>query len=82
MPFKKHTSITVLTGYPLPQADGRRPLSYTLLYWLPENCNPNQRMAYAGAVEKLRSVSGATRVVQVENDEDIVGIETRLKSFY
>lgn len=50
-----------------------------LLYFLPENCNPSQRMMYAGAVELMRSTAEVNRVVEVQTEEDIIGIEERLR---
>lgn len=51
-----------------------------MLYYLPENCNPSLRMMYAGAVELMRNTAEVNRVIEVESEEDIVGIEARLQS--
>lgn len=51
---------------------------YVLLYYLPENCNPNQRMSYAGAVELFRSAAEVNRVIEVNSPEDVENIEQRL----
>lgn len=53
-------------------------MPYVLLYYLPENCNPNQRMSYAGAVELMRSQSEVNKVIEVESAEDVESIEKRL----
>ncbi|KAJ5893623.1 hypothetical protein N7495_005314 [Penicillium taxi] len=68
----------ILLSHPLTLKDGRLSVPYVLLYWLPENCNPNQRMMYAGAVEVMRNTAEVNRVVEVESDEDITSIATRL----
>lgn len=51
-----------------------------MLYYLPENCNPSQRMMYAGAVELMRNTAEVNRVIEVESDEDILSIESKLQS--
>lgn len=61
------------------QESGRLTAPYVLLYWLPENCNPNLRMLYAGAVELMRSTAEVNRVYEVETEDDIISIESRLK---
>lgn len=61
------------------QESGRLTVPYVLLYYLPENCNPNLRMLYAGAVELMRSTAEVNRVYEVETEDDIISIETRLK---
>ena len=53
---------------------------YVLLYYLPENCNPNLRMLYAGAVELMRSTAEVNRVFEVETEDDIISIESRLQN--
>lgn len=62
----------------IPQSSGRLAVPYVLLYYLPENCNPSQRMMYAGAVELMRSTAEVNRVVEVQSDEDVTSIESRL----
>ncbi|KAJ5120500.1 uncharacterized protein N7515_009888 [Penicillium bovifimosum] len=68
----------ILLSYPLTTKDGRPSVPYVLLYWLPENCNPMQRMSYANAVELMRSSAQVNRVIEVESDDDIVKIQSKL----
>ncbi|KAJ6102471.1 hypothetical protein N7486_004898 [Penicillium sp. IBT 16267x] len=68
----------ILLSHPLTTKSGRLSVPYVLLYWLPENCNPSQRMMYAGAVELMRTTAEVNRVVEVESDEDIVAIADKL----
>ncbi|KAJ6005782.1 hypothetical protein N7451_003726 [Penicillium sp. IBT 35674x] len=70
----------ILLSHPLTMKSGRLSVPYVLLYWLPENCNPSQRMMYAGAVELMRTTAEVNRVVEVESDEDIVSIADKLIS--
>ncbi|OJJ37163.1 hypothetical protein ASPWEDRAFT_107783, partial [Aspergillus wentii DTO 134E9] len=69
----------ILLSYPLTLGSGRLAVPYVLLYYLPENCNPNLRMTYAGAVELMRSTAEVNRVLDVESEDDIIGIEKRLQ---
>ncbi|KAJ5939287.1 hypothetical protein N7454_003711 [Penicillium verhagenii] len=68
----------ILLSHPLTMKSGRLSVPYVLLYWLPENCNPSQRMMYAGAVELMRTAAEVNRVLEVESDEDIVSIAEKL----
>ncbi|KAJ5952294.1 Glia maturation factor beta [Penicillium vulpinum] len=68
----------ILLSYPMTTKDGRPTVPYVLLYWLPENCNPMQRMSYANAVELMRSSAQVNRVIEVEADEDIIDIKSKL----
>ncbi|KAJ9491352.1 hypothetical protein VN97_g1911 [Penicillium thymicola] len=68
----------ILLSHPMTTKDGRPSVPYVLLYWLPENCNPMQRMSYANAVELMRSSAQVNRVIEVEADEDIVDIKSKL----
>ena len=53
-------------------------MPYVLVYYLPENCNPSSRMMYAGAVELLRNTASVQRVIEVENETDVINIEKKL----
>ncbi|KAK9858778.1 hypothetical protein MYU51_018125 [Penicillium brevicompactum] len=68
----------ILLSYPLTTKDGRPSVPYVLLYWLPENCNPMQRMSYANAVELMRTSAQVNRVIEVETDDDIIDIKDKL----
>jgi hypothetical protein len=49
-----------------------------MLYYMPVNCNPSQRMMYAGAVELMRNTSEVNRVIEVHEDEDVISIKSQL----
>lgn len=51
---------------------------YVMLYYLPVNCNPSQRMMYAGAVELMRNTAEVNRVIEVHEEEDILSIKSQL----
>lgn len=61
------------------QASGRQSVPYVLLYYLPVNSNPNLKMSYAGAVELFRGTAEVNRVLEVQDVEELEGIEARLK---
>ncbi|KAK2877283.1 hypothetical protein FQN49_001261 [Arthroderma sp. PD_2] len=69
----------VLLSHPLTMASGRLAVPYVLLYYLPENCNPSQRMMYAGAVELMRNTAEVNRVIEVESEKDVIEIEKKLQ---
>ncbi|RJE20401.1 GMF family [Aspergillus sclerotialis] len=69
----------ILLSYPMTVESGRITVPYVLLYYLPENCNPNLRMLYAGAVELMRSTAEVNRVFEVETEDDVTSIESKLK---
>ncbi|KAL1999023.1 hypothetical protein VTN02DRAFT_5170 [Thermoascus thermophilus] len=69
----------ILLSYPLTLSSGRLTVPYVLLYYLPENCNPSQRMLYAGAVELMRNTAEVNRVIEIESESDVVDIEKRLQ---
>ncbi|KAG2025610.1 hypothetical protein GB937_002866 [Aspergillus fischeri] len=58
---------------------GRLAVPYVLLYYLPENCNPSMRMTYAGAVELMRNTAEVNRVIEVQDEDDILSIESKLQ---
>jgi hypothetical protein len=51
-----------------------------LLYYLPETCNAEMRMLYAGAKELMRNTSEVGRVIDIESAEDLEGIPEKLRS--
>ncbi|KAL2006245.1 hypothetical protein VTN00DRAFT_9899 [Thermoascus crustaceus] len=69
----------ILLSYPLTLSSGRLTVPYVLLYYLPENCNPSQRMLYAGAVELMRNTAEVNRVIEIESESDVVEIEKKLQ---
>ena len=57
---------------------GRASTPYVLLFYLPVTTNTELRMIYAGLRERLRVEAGVSRVIEVENEEDIENIEEKL----
>ncbi|KAJ5980594.1 glial maturation factor [Penicillium waksmanii] len=68
----------ILLSHPLTLGDGRVSVPYVMLYYMPVNCNPSQRMMYAGAVELMRNTAEVNRVIEVHEDEDIISIKSQL----
>ncbi|KAM3520879.1 hypothetical protein NHJ13051_006582 [Beauveria bassiana] len=75
-----HSPRFVLLSYPLTLSDGRASVPYVLLYYLPETCNAEMRMIYAGAKELMRSTSEAGRVIDIRSVEDLEDIPKKLAS--
>ncbi|KAJ5674633.1 uncharacterized protein N7477_004567 [Penicillium maclennaniae] len=72
------SSPPIHSSQPPSDHDGRLSVPYVLLYWLPVNCNPSQRMMYASAVELMRNSAEVNRVIEVHEDEDITSIAEKL----
>lgn len=53
-------------------------MPYVLLYYLPVTCNAELRMLYAGAKELMRNTAEAGRVVEMQDVEELEGIEEKL----
>ncbi|KZZ89490.1 Glia maturation factor beta [Ascosphaera apis ARSEF 7405] len=68
----------IILSHPLTLPSGRLSVPYVMLYWLPENCNPSQRMTYASAVELMRNTAEVNRVIEVSADEDVIDIAKKL----
>ena len=61
------------------QDSGRLSVPYVMLSYLPPTCAQDQRMLYAGAKELLRNQAEVGRIVEVEDSEDVEGIEGMLR---
>ncbi|KAI5309546.1 hypothetical protein KEM55_003002 [Ascosphaera atra] len=68
----------VVLSYPLTLPSGRLSVPYVMLYWLPENCNPSQRMTYASAVELFRNTAEVNRVIEASGDDDVIDVAKTL----
>lgn len=69
----------VVLSYPLTLEDGRKSNPYVLIYYRPQTATQNNRMAYAGAVELIRNEAGVSRVIEIEELdelEDLHGLVT------
>ncbi|PHH84153.1 hypothetical protein CDD83_2398 [Cordyceps sp. RAO-2017] len=62
------------------QPDGRVSVPYVLLYYLPETCNAEVRMLYAGAKELMRNTSEVGRVIDIGSADDLAEIPKKLGS--
>ena len=63
-----------------PQDSGQQRVPYVLLYYLPETCNAQMRMLYAGAKELMRNTSEVGSVIDVGSAEELHELPERLKS--
>ncbi|KAH8123503.1 hypothetical protein LI328DRAFT_94361 [Trichoderma asperelloides] len=58
--------------------DGRLSVPYTMIYYLPINCNAATRMLYAGAKELIRNTAEVNKVIDIESAEDLEDIPKQL----
>ncbi|KAL9054237.1 MAG: hypothetical protein Q9162_004270 [Coniocarpon cinnabarinum] len=69
----------VLLSMPLTLSDGRSTVPYVMVSFMPPTCSNEQRMVYAGAKEMFRNEAGVARVLDVEDEEGVEGLEERLR---
>ncbi|KAI1460278.1 hypothetical protein F4805DRAFT_454703 [Annulohypoxylon moriforme] len=70
----------ILLSYPLTLPSGRMSVPYVLLYYLPNTCNAESRMMYAGAKELMRNTAEVGKVLDIENSEDLDDIPGKLSA--
>ncbi|KJZ77910.1 hypothetical protein HIM_02547 [Hirsutella minnesotensis 3608] len=75
-----HAPRYVLLSYPLTMPDGRMSVPYVLLYYLPDTCNAEMRMLYAGAKELMRNTSEVGRIIDIESLDDLDEIPSKLRA--
>ncbi|SZF03446.1 unnamed protein product [Blumeria hordei] len=66
-----HSPRFVLLSYPLTLSTGRVSVPYVLLYYLPETCNAELRMLYAGAKELMRNTAEVSKVIEIDSTGDL-----------
>lgn len=69
----------ILLSYPLTMASGRLSVPYVMINYLPSTSNAENRMLYAGAKELMKNTAEAGRIIEIDNAEDLEGIEGVLK---
>lgn len=69
----------VLLSYPHKTADGRSVSPLVLLYWKPATCGQQSKMLYAGALELFRDKAGVSKLIQIEEEEDLDNIDNEFK---
>lgn len=69
----------ILLSYPLTMSSGRMSVPYVLMAYMPTTTSSEQRMLYAGAKELMRKEAETSRVIDIEEAEEIEGIEAKLK---
>ncbi|KAK7514476.1 hypothetical protein IWX49DRAFT_559427 [Phyllosticta citricarpa] len=73
-----HSPRFVLLSYPLTLPSGRLSVPYVMLNYLPETCNAELKMLYAGAKELLRNTAEVNRIIEIGSEEEVEEIEERL----
>jgi len=74
-----HAPRFVLLSYPVTLNSGRQATPYVLLYYMPATANNELKMLYAGAKELMRNTAQVGKVLEVADEEDILGVEEILK---
>ncbi|EME40412.1 hypothetical protein DOTSEDRAFT_74107 [Dothistroma septosporum NZE10] len=69
----------IILSYPLTMASGRLSVPYVMINYLPSTSNAENRMLYAGAKELMKNTAEAGRIIEIDNVEDLEGIEGVLK---
>ncbi|KAH9993655.1 glia maturation factor beta [Xylariaceae sp. FL0662B] len=70
----------VILSYPIHLPSGRLSVPYVLLYYLPNTCNNESRMMYAGAKELMRNTAEVGRVIDIETADDLEEIPKKLSA--
>ncbi|RKF62748.1 Actin-depolymerizing factor gmf1 [Golovinomyces cichoracearum] len=66
-----HSPRFVLISYPLTLPSGRMSVPYVLLYYLPDTCNSELRMLYAGAKELMRNTAEVGKVIEIDCTDEL-----------
>lgn len=75
----EHAPRFVLLSYPLTLSTGRPAAPYVLLSYMPPTTNSELRMLYASAKELMRNTAEVGRVIEVANEEEVLGVEEVLR---
>jgi Cofilin/tropomyosin-type actin-binding protein len=75
----EHAPRFVLLSYPVTLNSGRQAAPYVLLYYMPTTTNNELRMMYAGAKELMRNTAEVGKVIEVAEEDDVLGVEETLK---
>lgn len=75
----EHAPRFVLLSYPLTLSTGRSAAPYVLLSYMPPTTNSELRMLYASAKELMRNTAEVGRVIEVANEEEVLGVEEVLR---
>lgn len=70
----ENTPRFALLSYPMTLPSGRQSAPYVLVSYMPATSSSEQRMLYASAKELMRSESQAGKVLEVEDEDGVLGI--------
>jgi hypothetical protein len=71
----EHAPRYVLLSYPVTLKDGRMAAPYVMLNYMPVTVNAELRMLYAGAKELVRNTAEAGKIIEVSDEDDVVGVK-------
>jgi hypothetical protein len=75
----EHAPRFVLLSYPTTLKDGRMATPYVMLNWMPVTVGAELKMLYAGAKELARNTAEVGKILEVAEEEDIIGVGEVLK---
>jgi hypothetical protein len=62
------------------QPSGRLSVPYVMIYYMPETCNNELRMLYAGAKELVRNTSEVGKIIDIESTDELEDLPSKLGS--
>ena len=74
-----HAPRFVLLSYPLTLKDGRATTPYVMLNWMPVTVGAELRMLYAGAKELVRNTAEVGKVLDLTEEDEVVGVANVLR---
>ncbi|KAK9449182.1 uncharacterized protein V1518DRAFT_417348 [Limtongia smithiae] len=68
----------ILLSYPMVLPDGRQKTPFVMLYYRPVTATQQAKMLYAGAVELVRSTADVNKLIEIEEENEILEVERLL----
>lgn len=68
----------IVLSHPIKTRDGLSKLPLVMLYWIPPTAGQRSKMMYAGAVEEFRQHAGVSRLLKIEDEEELISIPDQL----
>ncbi|KAI0461436.1 hypothetical protein LJB42_001105 [Komagataella kurtzmanii] len=69
----------ILLSYPITLQDGRKSSPLVLVYFRPQTSTQEGKMLYAGAVELFRNKAGVNKVLDIDEEEELLDIPDLLQ---
>ncbi|GME93790.1 unnamed protein product [[Candida] boidinii] len=69
----------VVLTYPFKTSDGLLKSPLVLVYWRPSTSSMEKRMLYAGAVELMRDKAAVSKVIEIDDEDELEELEELVK---